>query len=133
MELKSRIERQLKKVREVSETFLSAFQTPEQWTYQVHDKANHALWFAGHLGTVDNFMLSLVAPQKAAHKPGYQEKFGRKPNRCYVHPECLPEGGFRENGIKVVTSPGVLPHHFWVGVGSNGEGPSKRRRAKVAS
>jgi hypothetical protein len=63
----------------------------------------------------------------------YEEKFGRRPNRCYVHPECLPEDGFRENGLKVVTSPGVLPHHFWVGVGSNGRGRAKRRPPKVAS
>ena len=65
MDLKSRVRRQLLKVREVSETFLAAFHTPEQWTLKVHDKANHALWFAGHLGTVDNFMISLLAPEKA--------------------------------------------------------------------
>ena len=76
MDLKSRVERQLRKVREVTETFLGAFQTPEQWTLQVHDKANHALWVAGHLGTVDNFLISLVAPEKAVDKAGYREKFG---------------------------------------------------------
>ena len=49
-------------------------------------------------------------------KERYQEKFGRKPNRCYVHPDCLPEKGLPANGIKVVASPAVLPNHFWVGV-----------------
>lgn len=63
----------------------------------------------------------------------YEEKFGRKPNRCYVNPTCLPEDGVPANGIKVVTSPGVLPHHFWVGVGSNGNRRGKRRRTKVSS
>lgn len=63
----------------------------------------------------------------------YEEKFGRKPNRCYVHPDCLPEDGFSKDGIKILTSPGVLPHHFWVGVGSNGKGPGKKRRTKVAA
>jgi hypothetical protein len=76
MDLKARVERQLKKVREVSETLLSAFNTPEQWTHQVHDKANHALWFAGHLGTVDNFMIRLLAPKQASIQEAYQEKFG---------------------------------------------------------
>jgi hypothetical protein len=52
----------------------------------------------------------------------YEEKHGRRPNRCYVHPDCLPEDGPPPNGIKVVTSPAVLPHHFWVGVGSKGNG-----------
>jgi len=76
VELKSRIARQLEKVREVSEAYLASFHTPAQWTHQVHPEANHALWFAGHLGLVDNFMLSLVAPQRAIEKPGYPEKFG---------------------------------------------------------
>jgi hypothetical protein len=76
MDLRSRIQRQLKKVREVSEAFFSSFQSLEQWTLQVHDKANHALWVAGHLGTVDNFLISLVAPDKAVMKEGYAEKFG---------------------------------------------------------
>jgi hypothetical protein len=49
-------------------------------------------------------------------KERYEEKFGRKPNCCYVHPECLPEKGLPANGIKVVASPTVLPNHFWVGV-----------------
>ncbi len=52
----------------------------------------------------------------------YEEKFGIPPNRCYVHPECLPREGVPANGIKVLPSPGVLPNHFWVGVGSNGDG-----------
>lgn len=76
MDLKSRVERQLKKVREVTETFLTAFQSPDQWTLQVHDKANHPLWVAGHLGTVDNFLISLLVPDKAAMREGYPEKFG---------------------------------------------------------
>jgi len=76
MDLKSRVERQLNKVREVTETFLSAFGTPEQWTLQVHDKANPPIWVAGHLATVDNFMISLLAPEKAVAKVEYQTKFG---------------------------------------------------------
>jgi hypothetical protein len=49
----------------------------------------------------------------------YEEKFGRRPNRCYVNPASLPgEGkGFSLDGIKVVTRPSILPNHFWVGIG----------------
>ena len=76
MDLKPRLERQLNKIREISEAFLSAFEAPEQWTFQVHERANHALWFAGHLGMVDNFLISRVAPEKARAADDYREKFG---------------------------------------------------------
>ena len=49
-------------------------------------------------------------------KECYEEKFGKKPNCCYVHPDSLPKDGIPANGIKVVTSPAVLPNHFWIGV-----------------
>jgi len=54
--------------------------------------------------------------QEAAQR--YEEKFGRRPNTCYVHPASLPEGekAFSLNGMKVVTCPSTLPNHFWVGV-----------------
>lgn len=58
----------------------------------------------------------------------YQEKFGRVPDTCVVHPSMV-ENGFRdltqdEAGSRVGTlvvekSERVLPHHFWIGV-SNG-------------
>jgi hypothetical protein len=55
----------------------------------------------------------------------YEEKFGARPNRCYVNPECLPEDGLPSNGIKVLASPIVLPNHFWVGIGLSGNGEGK--------
>jgi hypothetical protein len=76
MTLKSRIENQLKLVRGMSEKMLGAFDTPDQWTFQVHEQANHALWFAGHIGTVDNFMIARLTPAKGQEKAGYKEKFG---------------------------------------------------------
>jgi len=76
VELKCRLQKQLKQVREMSEGMLGAFQKPEQWTHQVHPRANHALWFAGHMGVSDNFFVSLVDPSKAAEKEGYQAMFG---------------------------------------------------------
>jgi hypothetical protein len=49
----------------------------------------------------------------------YRQKFGKSPNRCYVNPASLPGKGRKPSvkGIKVVTSPKIQPHHFWVGVG----------------
>jgi hypothetical protein len=54
--------------------------------------------------------------QEAAER--YREKFGRRPNRCYVNPASLPGKGkvLSLDGIKVLTSPTILPNHFWVGV-----------------
>jgi uncharacterized damage-inducible protein DinB len=62
--------------RKFSEGMLKNFNTPEQWLHQIHPKANHALWFAGHMGVTDNFFLSIVAPEKARDEPGFPEKFG---------------------------------------------------------
>jgi len=48
----------------------------------------------------------------------YEEKFGDRPNRCYVHPDCLEEEKLQVNGIVVLPSKSVLPNHFWVGLGT---------------
>src|SRR5688500_6492965 len=76
MQLKDRLQRNLANMRQNSERLLSDFKTPEQWTYQVHPACNHALWFAGHMATSDNFFLSLVAPDKVRKLPEFQAKFG---------------------------------------------------------
>lgn len=73
---KQRLEQQLTRARQFSEKLLAAFQTPDCWVHQVHPRANHPLWFAGHMGVVDNFMISLVAPQRVAPRPVFQERFG---------------------------------------------------------
>ena len=76
MSQKDRLKRQLVSVRQNSERLLADFQTPYQWTFQVHPNCNHALWFAGHMATSDNFFLSLVAPEKSQKLPDFQAKFG---------------------------------------------------------
>jgi uncharacterized damage-inducible protein DinB len=76
MSLKERLQRQLIDLRQLSERLLQDFTTPEEWTYQVHPGSNHALWFAGHMATIDNFFLSLVAPERAIKLPDLQTKFG---------------------------------------------------------
>ncbi len=76
MNVKMRLKSQLEKVRALTESLLKAFQTPEEWTYQVDATANHALWFVGHISTVDNFFISLLAPNEVRDHDGYRELFG---------------------------------------------------------
>lgn len=76
MALKERLHRQLVNARQLSERLLADFTTPEQWTTQVHACANHALWFAGHMGISDNFFLTIIAPALARPRPDLEEKFG---------------------------------------------------------
>lgn len=76
MEHKQRLKKQLLGVRQNSERLLADFRTPAEWTFQVHPACNHPLWFAGHMTTIDNFFLSLVAPEKVRPLPDFQSKFG---------------------------------------------------------
>lgn len=76
MSLQERLQRQLVSARELSESLLADFQTPEQWTKQVHPDCNHALWFVGHMAIVDNFLISLVSPEKAIDLAHLQPLFG---------------------------------------------------------
>ena len=45
----------------------------------------------------------------------YRDRFGDKPNVCYVHPTLLPDGDRKVDGILVRSSSRVLRHHFWLG------------------
>ncbi len=50
---------------------------------------------------------------RAAHH--YRQKFGHRPNVCYVHPSLLNNGPQRVRGVQIASLPSVLRHHFWVG------------------
>ena len=76
MNSKQRLQRQLASTRRMSERLLADFQSPEQWVYQVHPNCNHALWFVGHMANTDNFLISLVAPEKASTFEGWATRFG---------------------------------------------------------
>jgi len=71
-----RLKCQLEKVRKLSEEILTSCSSPDEWVHQVHSKANHALWFMGHMAMTDNYLLSVVAPEKQRDLPGYAERFG---------------------------------------------------------
>jgi uncharacterized damage-inducible protein DinB len=76
MNFKDRLICRLTRSRDFSEKLLADFKSPEEWTHQVHPNSNHALWFAGHLGEVDNFAVRVIAPEKAKEPAHYHELFG---------------------------------------------------------
>jgi hypothetical protein len=75
VKLKDSLRRALVHARHVSEDLLKAFRSPGDWTHQVCPGANHALWFAGHMGVVDNYFIAAIDPTHARNMPGYEEKF----------------------------------------------------------
>jgi hypothetical protein len=53
----------------------------------------------------------------------YRDKYGKRPNVCFVHPSMLIKGDSDEKNTKLIrgeielrTSKSVLPNHFWIGV-----------------
>lgn len=76
MSVKDRLRAQMEKSRTFTEELLKEFETPEQWTHQVHDRANHALWFAGHMAVTDNFLIRILSPDQSLNDPEYQGRFG---------------------------------------------------------
>lgn len=76
MGVKQRLQCQLVRARDYSEGLLASFKSPQEWVHQVHPNANHALWFAGHMATSDNFFLSLLAPDNTDLRQQFQQCFG---------------------------------------------------------
>ena len=76
MSQKEGLQRQLAQIRRMTERLITDFTKPEQWVYQVHANCNHALWFVGHMATTDNFLLSMVQPERSGLPEGFQAKFG---------------------------------------------------------
>ena len=45
----------------------------------------------------------------------YEEKFGKKPNTCYVHPADLGGHEVPRQDMRIVAAANVLKNHLWVG------------------
>jgi len=71
-----RLKDRLLSARGFTHRVLEDFKQPSDWVQQVCDQSNHALWFVGHIANTDNFFVSLLAPERAATKQGFQETFG---------------------------------------------------------
>jgi hypothetical protein len=84
-----RFVRQLGMIRDMSEKILAAFESPDDWCRQVVPETNHALWFAGHMATTDNYFISRVAPGREKQLEGWDKLFemGSKPTN---DPEDYP-------------------------------------------
>jgi hypothetical protein len=63
----------------------------------------------------------------------YEEKFGHKPNCCYINPDCPQGDAPRANGVRLVTNPAILPNHFWVGIASGSPNESARAAESLAA
>ena len=46
----------------------------------------------------------------------YSQKYGKKPNICFVHPSMMNGEEKKAGGIAIKTNQSVLPNHFWIGV-----------------
>jgi hypothetical protein len=44
----------------------------------------------------------------------YKQKYGRKPNVCYVHPLTVIDQD-HVGEVEIMKATTVLPHHFWLG------------------
>jgi len=100
MEVRDHARHALSLSRRLLEGLLAGFKTPEQWVFQVHPKANHALWITGHLALVDNSFVTKFRPALAAKPEGWDAlfSFGSQPKPepgIYPTPEELL-GYFRE-------------------------------------
>src|SRR6266480_1710202 len=71
-----RLLRQLGTIRDMSEKILAAFESPDDWCRQLVPGTNHALWFAGHMATTDNYFISRVAPGREKQLEGWDKLFG---------------------------------------------------------
>jgi hypothetical protein len=49
----------------------------------------------------------------------YEQKTGRRPSRCYVHPGELGGESITVDGVQVAEMSTVLKHHFWIGNGGD--------------
>jgi hypothetical protein len=46
----------------------------------------------------------------------YREKYGKKPNMCFVSKKENLEGELVVDGITVRQSPSIMAHSYWIGV-----------------
>lgn len=46
----------------------------------------------------------------------YQEKYGKEPDLCFVHPSMKSEDGSQTGEVEIRSSGTVLPNYFWIGI-----------------
>ena len=43
-----------------------------------------------------------------------QQKYGKRPRLCFVHPSLVEKRVLMENGLEVRFNRTILPNHFWL-------------------
>jgi hypothetical protein len=43
-----------------------------------------------------------------------QQKYGKRPRLCFVHPSLVEKRILMENGLEVRANRYILPNHFWL-------------------
>jgi hypothetical protein len=46
----------------------------------------------------------------------YNEKYGKTPNLCFVHPSMYGEERSHAGAVEIRANGSVLPNYFWIGV-----------------
>ena len=75
MDLKTHAKYALEKARWLTEQLLDSFKSEDEWFYQSHPKANHAIWIVGHLALADNAFLSRFREDAATKPDGWDDLF----------------------------------------------------------
>lgn len=75
MSLKAHARHSLGLSRRIMEGIIDSLKSDDDWFYQPHDKANHALWIIGHLGLADNMFASRFRENRANEPAGYKDLF----------------------------------------------------------
>ena len=75
MDLKAHATSSLNLARRLTTSMLSDFNTLNDWVFQAHPQANHALWIVGHLGLADNAFISKFRPRLGHEPKGWKKIF----------------------------------------------------------
>ena len=75
MEVREHARHALSFSRRLTTGLLASFKTPEEWVFQIHPKANHALWIAAHIALADNSFVGKFRPAQANKPDGWDDLF----------------------------------------------------------
>lgn len=75
MNIKAHARSSLNLARRLTSSMLSDFNTLNDWVFQVHPQANHALWILGHLGMADNAFITKFRPKLGNEPEGWKALF----------------------------------------------------------
>lgn len=75
MEIRDHARHALAFSRRLTSGLLASFKKPEDWVFQIHPKANHALWIAAHIALADNSFIGRFRPDQANKPQGWDELF----------------------------------------------------------